>query len=257
MRIDDFLAVEGPLDTADLEHFSGPYGLQGGLAAALLLRRMRAVVAPDREPVQLGVRFIRPLRGAVDVQTEPVKSGALVSWLNATATTDGKVGVQAHAAFSTEQTSVTPVLAPVLPDPIAAWQDGPEVPVPPEFGPVAQLIEVRPAMYQAPYCGHDTPVLCAWLRLKDEVVSPAERLVILADSLAPSYAAILTELKAIPTVEMSIQLSAAAFHTEFDWVVARSETTLADARGWVREIIDVWSEDGTHLATASQLRICR
>lgn len=256
MRIDDFLATEGPLDTAALGHFSGPYGLQGGLAAALLLRRM-AAESDDREPVQLGFRFLRPLTGTVDVQTDPVKSGALVNWVNATATAGGKVGVQGHAAFTSEQVSSTPLVAPAVPAEIAAWRDGEAIPLPPEFGPVAQLIEVRPALFQAPYCGHDTPVLCAWLRLKDEVASPAERLVILADSLAPSYAAVLTEWKSVPTVEMSIQLSAAAFRTDFDWVVARSETSLADARGWVRETIDVWSADGTHLATASQLRICR
>lgn len=257
MRIDDFLAAEGPLDTGTLGHFSGPYGLQGGLAAALLLRRMSAVTAADRDPVQLGVRFIRPLSGTVDVDADPVKTGAAVSWVNASARTDGKLGVQGHAVFTSEQASNTPVLAPIMPSAIATWQDGQEVPLPPAFGPVAQLIEVRPALFQAPYCGHDDPVLCAWLRLKDEVASPAERLVILADSLAPSYAAILTELKSIPTVEMSIQLSAAAFHTEFDWVVARSETSLADARGWARETIEVWSDTGAHLATASQLRICR
>lgn len=257
MKIDEFLGIAGPLDTSAVSHFSGPYGLQGGLASALLLRRMRAVVAPDREPVALDVRFIRPLSGTVDIAAEPVRSGALVTWVTASASSDGKVGMDGHAVFSTRQASETPVVAAPMPDQIADWKGGPTVPLPPEFGPVAQLIEVRPALYVIPYSGADTPVLCAWMRLKDDVAAADERLVILADSLAPSYSAILTGLKAIPTVEMSVQLSAAATRTPFDWVVVRSVTTLADDRGWLRENIDVWSEDGTQLATASQLRIVR
>lgn len=257
MKIDEFLSLQGPLDTAAVAHFSGPYGLQGGLAAALLLRRMRAAVTSDREPVALGVRFIRPLGGTVDIDAEPVRSGALVSWVNASAATDGKLGMTAHAAFTAPRTSDTPVVAAPMPAGIANWQGGTTIPLPPDFGPVAQLIEVRPALFHAPYCGGDTPVLCAWLRLKDDVATADERLVILADSLAPSYSAILAGFRAIPTVEMSVQLSAAAQHTAFDWVVVRSETTLADARGWVRENLDVWSDDGTHLASGSQLRIVR
>ncbi|HEU4362549.1 MAG TPA: thioesterase family protein [Mycobacterium sp.] len=245
------------MDTSAVSHFSGPYGLQGGLASALLLRRMRAVVAPDREPVTLGVRFIRPLGGTVDIEAEPVRSGALVSWVTASASTDGRIGMHAHAAFTAQRASDTPAVAAPMPGSIADWKDGPTVPLPPDFGPVAQLIEVRPAMYIIPYSGADAPVLCAWMRLKDDVAAADERLVILADSLAPSYSAILTELKAIPTVEMSVQLSAAAQRTPFEWVVVRSATTLADDRGWLRENIDVWSEDGTHLATATQLRIVR
>lgn len=256
MKIDEFLGLQGQLDTAAVAHFSGPYGLQGGLAAALLLRRMRALVASDRDPVQLGVRFIRPLGGTVDIAAAPVRSGALVSWVSATASADGKIGMTADAAFGAPRTSDTPPIAAPMPA-VLDWKEGTTLPLPEIFGPVAQLIELRPALTVLPYSGSDTAVLGAWLRLKDDVAAADERLVILADSLAPSYAAVLNGFKAIPTVEMTMQLSEAAGRTATDWVLVRSETTLADTRGWLRETIDLWSDDGTQLATASQLRIVR
>jgi hypothetical protein len=95
------------------------------------------------------------------------------------------------------------------------------------------------------------------VRLTDDVPSIEERLTILIDSLAPSYTAVLTELRAVPTVEMTIALSAAAAETAFDWVLVLARTTSADACGFVREAIDVWTEKGEHLASCVQLRVVR
>jgi hypothetical protein len=180
-----------------------------------------------------------------------------MSAVNASAFVDGKIGLQASAVFTAPQDEKTPVIAPNMPSPVTPLKEAEDFSAPPEFGPVGQRMEVRPAMPILPYSGADIPVLCAWVRLKDEVPSPDERLVILVDALTASYTAVLREPKMAPTVEMSVQLSASAFRTEFDWVLVHSETTSADARGWLRESIDVWSETGVHLAMSCQLRIVR
>ncbi|MQA62276.1 MAG: hypothetical protein GEU86_12415 [Actinophytocola sp.] len=73
-----------------------------------------------------------------------------------------------------------------------------------------------------------------------------DRVLILADALAPSYAAVLTELTPIPAVGMTVHLSDAGTRPDFDWVLVHSKTTMADANRWV-----------THLATATQLRVVR
>jgi hypothetical protein len=95
------------------------------------------------------------------------------------------------------------------------------------------------------------------VRLTDDVPSSEERLTILIDSLAPSYTALLTELKAVPTVEMTAALSAGAAEAVFDWVLVLARTTSADTSGFVRESIDVWAEGGEHLASCMQLRVVR
>jgi hypothetical protein len=131
------------------------------------------------------------------------------------------------------------------------------VEIPPEFIPISQRMEIRAATPELPYSGAAKPVLCGWIRLTDEVPATEERITILIDSLAPSYTALLTELRAVPTVEMSIQLSADAPATAFDWVLVLATTTSADAHGFVRETINMWTEGGSHLASCTQLRIVR
>ena len=129
--------------------------------------------------------------------------------------------------------------------------------IPPEFVPISERMEIRAAVDVLPYTGAAEPVLCGWVRLTDEVPSTEERITILIDSLAPSYTAVLTELKPVPTVELTVALSAGAAESTFDWVLVHSRTTSADACGFVRESIDMWSEAGVHLASCTQLRVVR
>ena len=63
-----------------------------------------------------------------------------------------------------------------------------------------------------PYAGGPRPVLTAWLRLTDDDQPPdIFRLIMLMDALAPSYAAVLTTLQAIPTVELTVRYTPAVF----------------------------------------------
>ncbi|WP_297609626.1 acyl-CoA thioesterase [Nocardia sp.] len=239
-----------------MKSLNGFSGLHGGLATALLLRHMRAHVPPDRQLVSLSARFLRPLGSPISISSELVRNGSTATLTQGAAVSEGKVGVDAHAVFGGRSGGFRE-FATELPVSITSRDESEVFVVPPEFVPISQRMEVRPATSELPYSGAKDPVLCAWIHLREEVVSADERLLILVDALAPSYAAVLGELHMVPTVEMSVQLSVAAYRTDFDWVLVRAETTGADGGGWVRELVDVWSEDGSHLASCSQLRVVR
>ena len=258
LTISELLAAELPIDNPEVAGLNGPFGLHGGLSAALLLRRMREHAPADRSLVALTARFLRPLGTRIAIGAEPVLNGSLVTVVDASASTDGKLGMQASAVFSAEQNPQTPVLAPEMPDGLPHWSSTEVLFISPEFSPVAAHQEIRPALPNLPYSGADAPVLCAWIRLKGaDAATPEERLVTLADSVGPSFTAMLRQPKANPTIEMSVQVSAAAQRTDVDRVLVRAETTSADARGWVSESIEVWNDDGVHLATARQVRVVR
>ena len=109
-----------------------------------------------------------------------------------------------------------------------------------------------------PLAGGDKPELTAWIRLTgDDTPIDVPRLITLADALAPSYTAILNELKMLPTIELTVRPGEALTRTSSPWALLHARTTSATADGWVNEEIDLWSPDGGHLGNASQLRVLR
>jgi hypothetical protein len=77
--------------------------------------------------------------------------------------------------------------------------------VPPELVPSGQRLEVRPLGLARPYVGGHRAELLAWLRLTEDDAPPDdERTVVLMDSLAESYAALLEAPLPIPTVTFSV-----------------------------------------------------
>lgn len=255
--IAEFLHSSERIQAADLKTFNGFNGLHGGLAVAALVRRMRLLVPADRRLACVTARFIRPLTGPIVVDADIVRNGSTLTITSANASSESGTGVAATAIFGVLARRDFPVLAPPMPTGIADLADAAVVRIPPEFIPISQRMEIRAATGELPYSGSAVPVLCGWIRLKDEVADTDERITILVDSLAPSYTALLTDLKAVPTVEMSVQMSVAAAEATFDWALVRATTTSADAYGYVRETIDLWAEGGEHLASCTQLRVVR
>lgn len=129
--------------------------------------------------------------------------------------------------------------------------------VPPDFVPITTRIEIRPATTTLPYSAASRPELCAWVRLSDPLDDPLERLLVLADALAPSYAAVLTDLRPVPTIRMTARFTPQATTVDFDWVLLRAHTPEAGADGWLTETVTVWTPDGQPLASSSQLRTVR
>jgi len=255
--IAEFLHSSERIQAADLKTFHGFNGLHGGLAVAALVRRMRQLVPADRRLAAVTARFIRPLAGPITVDADIVRTGSTLTITSASASSQAGTGVAATAIFGVLAPRDIPVLAPAMPTGITGLADAEVVHIPAEFIPISQRMEIRAATGELPYSGSADPVLCGWIRLKDDVAEPEERITILVDSLAPSYTALLTELKAVPTVEMSVQISAAATQTAFGWALVRATTTSADTYGYVRESIDLWAEGGEHLASCTQLRVVR
>jgi hypothetical protein len=119
-------------------------------------------------------------------------------------------------------------------------------------------MEIRPVGPNRPYTGGAEPELTAWIRLLEDDEPPdVHRLILLMDGLAPSYAAVLTELVPLPTVEFTVGPAAGLKRAASPWVLLRARTHQAGADGWVDEGIDAWGPDGDHLGSARQVRLVR
>jgi hypothetical protein len=106
-----------------------------------------------------------------------------------------------------------------------------------------------------PYAGYEKPELAAWVRLAEDDRPPdLYRMIMLIDALAPSYAAILTTLQPIPTVELTVTPSYQLGVASSPWVLLRAATTSATPDGWLHEHIDAFDVGGAYLAGADQLR---
>jgi NAD(P)-dependent dehydrogenase (short-subunit alcohol dehydrogenase family) len=102
------------------------------------------------------------------------------------------------------------------------------------------------------------PALTAWVRLREDDHPPGtRRLILLMDALAPSYAAILSTLVPIPTVELTIRPNQNLARASSPWVLLHAQTRAASADGWIDEEIQAWGPDGAHLGSAQQLRLMR
>ena len=83
------------------------------------------------------------------------------------------------------------------------------------------------------------------------------RLILLMDALAPSYAAILSALAPVPTIELTVRPSENLARASSPWVLLHARTRAASADGWIDEEIHAWGPDGAHLGSARQLRLIR
>ena len=138
--------------------------------------------------------------------------------------------------------------------------DHAEFRIPPEFVPFAEYTEIRPVTANRPFGGADDAELTAWIRLTDGDEPVDElRTIVLADALAPSYAAVMTDIAAVPTLELTVHLHP----TDDDrprsspWALVRATTPRATADGWATEQIEMWDEDGRLVASAFQHRLVR
>ncbi len=79
------------------------------------------------------------------------------------------------------------------------------------------------------------------------------------DALAPSYAAVLTSLQLIPTLELTVVPAPDLDHVTSPWILLYARTHQVNADGWLRENIEAWDPppQGVYLGSAHQLRIVR
>lgn len=249
--------LQGRLPSPRIELGRGMWGfggVHGGVALAVLTAAMRQH-APDRALRAVMGQFARPIRGAFEVEVEGGRVGRTLSSWSARAEASGEVLVSARALFAAPGQAFAAEVAPPAPDaPVPA--DCPPFAIPSELVPFARRTEIRPVGTSRPFAGGPTPELIAWLRLVDDDAPPDEvRLVVLMDALAPSYAAVLTEVLPIPTVTLEVRPGAALGRARSPWILLRARTLGATADGWVDERLDAWDPDGRHLGSGHQLRV--
>lgn len=228
-------------------------GAHGGLVLAMLTTAMRQRAA-GRRLRQVTGQFRRPLRSEFELEVVDDGLGKTVTWLSAHAKAKGAAAVSASAVFAAQALELSPLAPPMpaAPPPLEC----PVFTVPEDFVPFARRTELRPVGAARPYSGGAHAELITWLRFVDDDHSPDEaRLIVLMDSLAPSYAAVLTELAPIPTVTFSVTPGAGLARASSPWLLLRARTEVSQGDGWLVERLDAWAPDGAHLGSGEQLRL--
>jgi Thioesterase-like superfamily len=228
-------------------------GLHGGLTLALLTKLMHEAESESRIIRSTTGRFHQPITGAFSTKVFPQRIGRTA----AEAVIDGRQESVLASASLVSGSSRPPSLPPLAPEPPQAPPptDCERFVVPAEFVPISVFLDVRPVGINRPYAGGSHPELTAWLRLTEDDMPPDPyRLILLMDALAPSYAAILTSPRPIPTVELTVQAADGLRSATSPWILLHASTTSASADGWLHEHLDAWDPTGLHLASADQLR---
>lgn len=243
--------LEGPTKIG--HHLWGFEGLHGGLALALTTIEMSKDGGSQLRSVT--GKFLRVARSDIEISAETVHEGRSMRVMNAVVHSDARPAIHATGTFSQEGGTDH---QPLGPQPPAI--DNPldhDIYTPPiEFLPISAYTEIRPVGSNRPYAGGDEPELTAWIRLTtDNTPIDAPRLIMLADALAPSFSAVLTDLKMVPTIELTVRPGEALTRSSSPWALLHARTTSATADGWLNEEIDLWSPDGGHLGSAHQLRV--
>jgi len=228
-------------------------GLHGGVALGLLTTAMHER-APGTSLRGVTGQFHRPLRDPFAIEVDAVRAGRTVHSQRALAIAGGVIHVSATATFSKPLTGLSGDVAPSRPA-VPPPEDCKPFSIPPEFVPFAQHTEIRPADAARPFAGGHEAALTAWLRFVGDDAPPDEaRLVVLMDSLAPSYAAVLSTPVFIPTMELSVWPAAGVAAASSPWILLQARTRSA-SEGWIDERLDAWAPDGAYLGSGHQLRL--
>ncbi len=229
-------------------------GAHGGLSVALLTGAMRRAVGEDAALRSVSAQLLRPVNDRIRLDADVLKRGRSVVVASGMARQDGVPTRTATAVFGHPGRG-----------PVAAGPQMPAAPpaevlerftIPRDVLPFAAHTEVRPVGDARPFAGGEVAELTAWVRFVDDDRAVDElRMVVLMDCLAPSIAAVMPSMTAVPTIELGVHLTPAVQAATSPWVLLRARTDQAAGDGWTSERLDAWAPDGTHLATATQLRL--
>ncbi len=239
----------------DLTGLHGFGGVHGGLLLALVAGQL-AKDAGDHPLRYVTGQFLRSSSGELRVTTDEAAAGRSVVRARGRVVADRHDTLTASAVFGHDSASGTRPEYPPMPS-VASPDRCEPFAIPTEFVPFTRHLEIRPTDDHRPFVGGEVATLTAWIRLVEDDEAPdALRLITLLDALAPSYAAVLSELVAIPTIELSVRISSRGALTPSPWILLRASTLLVDG-DWLDERIDAWAPTGDHLAAANQVRLVR
>jgi acyl-CoA thioesterase len=237
-------------------------GPNGGYLAAVMLRSLLMSLDEEareqRPPRSLALHYLRaPEQGAVEIETAVEHSGRTLTTISARMSQEGRVTTLAIGTFGKRVFDYE-------------FQDiEPPAVGPPEFHalgeskgvvPMAERMEMRPAVGGIPWQGSDRALTGGWMRLKGERRPDALMLVLLADAWFPPIFARETGgafMGAVPTIDLAIHFRAAFPLSGLgpdDWYLGRFESTTA-RQGYIEESGELWSRDGVLLLQCRQLAL--
>jgi len=233
-------------------HLWGFGALHGGLTLAALTRAMQQAEGQQGVVRSVTGRFHGPITGPVTITVSRARPGRVTAEAGDQST--GSTLASASLVTSPARNPSVPALAPDWPPAPPIEECEPFV-VPVEFVPISAFMQIRPVGPNRPYAGCERPELTAWVRLSEDGHPPdLHRMIVLLDALAPSYAAVLTTPHPIPTVELTVRPAHQLDHATSPWILLHAATISATPDGWLHEHLDAWNPNGTHLASADQLR---
>ncbi len=242
-------------------HLSGFGGAHGGLVAACAAERGRSVLAAEGFDAPLrsvSCRFhraITPTGSDVEFRSAVRRVGGRSGVVAVEVVQDGVVAADASIVAGRSTGSFRPVAA----EPPRAGEpaDHDVFTIPADFVPFAAFTEIRPVTAARPFAGGAEAELVAWIRLTD-TDRPLDhvRSIVLADALAPSYAAVLDTLAMVPTLELAVDVEPRA-PADSPWGLLRATTVRASTDGWSSERLELWNAAGRLVATATQHRLAR
>ena len=233
-----------------------PRGPNGGYIAAIVLRAMEAVAAPDRPARSLTLHYLRPpADGDVRIDVRVEREGGSLTSLSARMSQDGRDLVLALGAFARDFPTAADYAEPMpeAPDPGDLEPVRPH----PKLPPIAHRFEVRPVFGAKPFTAAGEALTGGWLQLREPRPLDATLLAMYADAWLPSPFTRLSAPVPAPTVDLTIHFrdpEAAARVGAGEPVLARFRSTTSSG-GYFEEDGELWSRDGVLLAQSRQLAL--
>ena len=234
--------------------WSGFAGAHGGWLAAVALRAAVHVAGDAaRAPRSLAIQLAAPAQaGPVGLRARLDRAGRTLSHVTLRAEQDGATVATAAAILGRAGGSVVHAAA-TMPDVPPPGGCPPLLEKPVAGAGAGLLVEHRPAAGPLPLAGDARAELVVWMRLAEGRPVDAVLATVLADAAAPALYAHLTEPLFMPSVELAFQYAPALAEPQGEWVLGVFRNVAA-ADGYAWEDGELWSEDGTLLVRARQLR---
>jgi acyl-CoA thioesterase len=258
--------------------WGAPPGPNGGYLAAIVVRAMQAVTAPDgeRQLRSLTAHYLRPAHpGAVEIGVEIVRAGRRFSTVRATVGQDGKEIITALAAFSGREMPAAATWSPALPDVARSPARDAAGMSPDAYQPASGLwltptadmpsivhrVKIAPRLGGKPFSGRELKAGEAaetggWIQLPQPRPIDAVYLALLSDVWWPPSLEPLTTAAIAPTIDLTIHI-----RTDLppgglpDQAVLGRFRTAAAVGGTMEEDGELFLADGTLLAQSRQLAL--
>lgn len=239
------------------EHWSQGRSLFGGIAAALAVTAMRKEVAPDRSLRSLMVSFVGPLLpGESEVRTRVLRQGGNVSQTSAEILQDGRVCLQALAAYGKPRQGLT-----VEPDlGFVADRPAPDSPLreqdPMRMPGFLKFFEGRWMEGGTPYSGDAKDSIRIWAAHSSDMSAfPEEAVVAIADIPPPVLLNRVTDARTpSSSLSWSLEFVTPPEQISSRWFQLRFDLEWA-ADGYTQQSGRIFSEDGRLAALSRQTMV--